>query len=97
MIPIRMRTLPWTIQNNDNGTYTVTFHDGDEEVEVTVTADVPVDSDGEPIFAEFPYSGVDQNGSDYELWPAIIEKAYARYRGDYREIEGGRARRRWRR
>ena len=85
------RIIEDMIRRNENGTYTVTFHDGDDEVEITVTADVPVDSDGEPIFAEFPHSGVDQNGSDYELWPAIIEKAYARYRGDYREIEGGRA------
>jgi hypothetical protein len=79
------------IRRNENGTYTVTFHDGDEEVEITVTADVPLNEDGEPVFAEFPHAGVDRDGADYELWPAIIEKAYARYSGDYHEIEGGRA------
>ncbi|MGH2698473.1 MAG: C2 family cysteine protease [Actinomycetota bacterium] len=52
---------------------------------------MPLNEDGEPIFAEFPYAGIDKDGGNYELWPAIVEKAYARYSGDYREIEGGRA------
>lgn len=79
------------IHRNPNGTYTVTFHEDGEPVEITVTPDVPLNEDGEPIFAEFPLAGVDLFGSDYELWPAIIEKAYARYSGNYRDIEGGQA------
>jgi hypothetical protein len=79
------------IQRNPNGTYTVTFQEDGEPVEITVTPDVPLNEDGEPIFAEFPYAGVDRAGDDYELWPAIIEKAYARYSGNYRDIEGGHA------
>ena len=79
------------IRANPNGTYTVTFRDGDDPVEVTVTPDIPLGDDGRPIFAEHPAAGTDMAGADHELWPMIIEKAYARYAGDYDEIEGGHA------
>lgn len=49
---------------------------------------------GEPIYAEYPLTGVDRDGDDVELWPMIIEKAYARYEHDHAEIEGGRRRHR---
>ena len=77
------------IHDNGDGTYTVTFHEHrtpgfvwDREWrthEVTVDARVPVDEYGEPISAGAP------NG---ELWPLIIEKAWAVRQGGYHRING---------
>lgn len=58
------------ISNNPNGSYTITFGDGHQEV---VSATQAVDAAGNPAFAR----GV--NGGS---WPTLIEKAYAqRYGG----------------
>jgi len=65
------------IKQNANGTYTVTFGDGEQ---VTVTPDLVVNSNNSPAFSN-PQNGV--------MWPAILEKAYAEKEGSFGEIEGG--------
>lgn len=66
------------INENGNGTYTVTFGDGSQ---VTVTPDLVVNSNNSAAFSD--------PGSEGVLWPAILEKAYAMKEGGYGEIEGG--------
>jgi hypothetical protein len=67
------------IRRNPNGLYTVTFGDG---TEVVVSADLPLGPDGTPGFAH--------NGTDgAELWPLLIEKAYAQRVGDWGAVVGG--------
>ncbi|MBB4930064.1 hypothetical protein F4561_000884 [Lipingzhangella halophila] len=69
------------IQENSNGTYTVTFGDGES---VTVTPDIVVDADsGGAVFSDPGHEGV--------MWPAILEKAHAQREGSYGETEGGNA------
>ncbi|MEJ7730692.1 MAG: C2 family cysteine protease [Polyangiaceae bacterium] len=83
------------IKDNGDGTYTVTFHEkaawydpfdsGYHDVQITVTGEFPA-TDGNPVFAQ----PGDMNGDQRELWPMILEKAYAQYAGGYDEIaEGG--------
>lgn len=89
------------IQDNGDGTYTVTFHQktwwgpfhtGWETVEYTVTPQIPqtVDVDGNPINA---YVG--DAGNSGELWPLVLENAYALHIGDgdltrgYLELNSG--------
>jgi hypothetical protein len=85
------------IQGPDkDGTYTVTLYDkkpiwqpwGDDfsKVEVKVTPDLPL-KDGNPVFAQ----ALDEQGGQREIWPALIEKAYAEHFGgnNYHSIEGG--------
>jgi hypothetical protein len=74
------------IRANPNGTYTVTLHDGDRAVDVTVTPDIPT-VDGNPLFADNP-STSDAGDGTYELWPQLLEKAAAQYYGDYEDLEG---------
>jgi len=82
------------IQKNADGTYTVTFHvveeiNGEfiptgETAQITVDASFPT-KDGE----SFAYG---HSNDEKELWPAIVEKAYAKWKGgegDYEDIEGG--------
>src|SRR5262245_59518550 len=81
------------IKDNGDGSYTVTFQEkkGDgpfglfghhyEPKEIRVTPDFPM-QDGSPVFA-----GVgDRDGAQAELWPALIEKAYAQWQGSYHDI-----------
>lgn len=77
------------IRDNGDGTYTVTFWKQREpghfwepewtQESVTVNAEVPVDENGNPRFA-------DVNGG--ELWVAIMEKAWAELHGGYDAING---------
>lgn len=72
------------ISPNPNGSFTVTFADGSQQV---VTPDFPVDpdrTDGRPAFAN-PGPGA-QGG---ELWFMILEKAYAQKEGGWGPIVGG--------
>jgi hypothetical protein len=80
------------IRDNGNGTYTVTFHQQvpdtslwglithatkDSTFEVTVNLDVPG-------------SGAHANQADNsEVWPLVIEKAYAQYKQSYGALDGG--------
>jgi hypothetical protein len=67
------------IRRNSNGLYTVTFGDG---TEVVVSADLPLGPDGRPAFAS---NGI----GDAELWPLLIEKAYAQRQGSWGAVVGG--------
>lgn len=73
------------VRPNGDGTFTVTFFERgssgrSKKVELVVDATVPR-RDGEPHYA----SGRDVT----ELWPVLIEKAYAAWKGSYLRIEGG--------
>lgn len=76
------------IRPNPNGTYTVTLYRPGRlpgmpptPVEVTVDDKLPVDSNGNPVYAG--------TGGDNATWVAIYEKAYAQYSGGYGKIDGG--------
>ena len=83
------------IRDNGDGTYTVTFHPEAESgikkifgmrstVEVTVTNEFPHTKGAiDPAFAKL--------SNDSEMWPMLIEKAYAKYKGGYANIELGNA------
>lgn len=80
----RPEVLRDAIKDNGNGTFTVRFFQDDpvygvQPVLVTVDDDLPM-RHGEPIYANTP------NG---ELWPAILEKAYAKHHGSYGLIGNG--------
>lgn len=76
------------ISKNDDGTYTVRLRVKEggkwKTVPVNVTPTFPHNSDGKHSYAD-PTPG-NQNNT---LWPALIEKAYAQYKGGYDKIEGG--------
>lgn len=79
-----------------DGNYTVTLYDKRSffkpwdppfhPVEVKVSPDIPM-KNGHPAFAQFG----DQAGGQTEIWPSLIEKAYAQHYGGnkYHGIEGG--------
>ncbi|HSE43611.1 MAG TPA: C2 family cysteine protease [Acidobacteriota bacterium] len=78
------------IQKNADGTYTVTFKEkiptpfGNLIVDrkVTVTADFPGGKNG----ADHAQPGDKNALGQGEIWPLIIEKAYAQYKGGYDKI-----------
>jgi hypothetical protein len=82
------------IRDNGDGSYTVTFWEkaawynpfdsGYHKVEIRVTNDFPA-KDGNPVFAQ----PGDISGNQRELWPMILEKAYAQHHGSYDSIAGG--------
>lgn len=77
------------IKDNGDGTYTVTFYQNGKPVEVTVDNEFPVreDSNGNPT-AQPAYANT--GSTPQELWPMIMEKAYAQLDGNsYARIEGG--------
>lgn len=83
------------IRPNDDGTYTVTLYERDglfgtelRPVEMVVPAEFPL-RDGAPIFAR-PGDAAD---GQRELWPMLIERAYAQQHGGYDRIVGGYAHR----
>lgn len=67
---------------NGNGTWTVTLPNGRRTV---VSPDVVVDVHGKAVFARRPPRG------EVELWPLLLEKAYAQLHGGWREIVSGHA------
>ena len=74
------------IRPNDNGTFTVTFYDDGDPVEIVVGPHIPA-TEGSPEFAG--PGDVPDGDTNPELWVMLIEKAYAQYHGSYGEIEGG--------
>lgn len=77
------------IKDNGDGTYTVTFYQNGKPVTVTVDNEFPVEEDGNANPTTDPaYAGAGSNPQ--ELWPLIMEKAYAQLDGNsYSKIEGG--------
>jgi hypothetical protein len=71
--------------DNGNGTYTVTFYRDGAPVEVTVDGSLPTALDGSVRFAH----GNEHWTTGGPLWAAIYEKAYARLKQRYGNIEGG--------
>jgi len=73
------------IKDNGDGTYTVRFYNldwsGSKKAEsITVDADLPMNGDA-PAYAKSTES--------LELWPSILEKAYAQWKGSYDAIGHG--------
>ena len=54
----------------------------DEETVIIIDDWLPIDQYGKPNFASGGENGL-------ELWPAILEKAYAKLYGSYSAIVGG--------
>jgi hypothetical protein len=80
------------VKDDGNGKYRVRFFKKDfigppKEEWVTVDGDLPSRGGGSELYA----SGNDADAKgNKELWPAIIEKAYAHWKGGYNKIgEGG--------
>lgn len=69
------------IKDNGDGTYTVTFYQDGKPVQITVDNEFPVreDSNGNPT-AQPVYANT--GSSPQELWPMIMEKAYAQLDGN---------------
>jgi hypothetical protein len=81
--------LQQALTRNANGTVTVRFADG---TEVTVAPTVPVHPDEDrPVFAGRALDEADRDvpGGGYELWPLLLEKAYAQRHGGWGDIAGG--------
>jgi Calpain family cysteine protease len=93
---LRPDVIKKMIKDNGNGTYTVTLHQQDDgignawglfehdykEVQVTVTADTPAASVNHG-------AGQSEEGGKKEIWPLLLEKAYAQVNGGYSEIDKG--------
>lgn len=77
------------IEDNGDGTYTVTFHQDGKPVQVTVDSDFPVREDSNGNATDILAYARTGSRAD-ELWPMIMEKAYAQLDGNsYARIEGG--------
>lgn len=84
------------IRQNSDGTYSMDFYEKKhfwefwkgEYTKKTVTVDgkLPMNKDGKPVFAR--YGDTAANG-DRETWVMLMEKAYAKFRGSFREVSGG--------
>jgi hypothetical protein len=74
------------IKDNGDGTYTVYFYENGERIAITVDDTFPKGDD--LLCIEGQYAGV--SGQDKgELWPLVVEKAYAEWKGGYEMIDGG--------
>ncbi|MEJ7733109.1 MAG: C2 family cysteine protease [Polyangiaceae bacterium] len=86
--------LEKAVRDNGDGTFTVTFYEKGVwwwepdyyPVEITVSGDFPRKADGTWVYMKPGDDG-------REMWPMIIEKAYAQWEGggDYADIEQGNA------
>jgi len=88
---VQPQLLGRAITEDGPGWYTVRFYrpfvQPPELVEIHVTALLPIrDSDGKPAYVRSP-DPVD--GDPWELWPMILEKAYAKFKGGYDVIGHG--------
>ena len=72
------------LHENPNGTFTVTFADG---TKVVVSPDFVINPEHNRL--AFARSPVDADTQGNELWPLVIEKAYAQYHGGWGDIVGG--------
>jgi hypothetical protein len=81
------------ITSNDDGTYTVFLWDVgpfSRDARVTIDATFPYQTRGgqkAPVFASLGDRETVNGKYRFELWPMIIEKAWAKYRGSYLATE----------
>jgi hypothetical protein len=77
------------IRDNRDGTYTVTFYAQRQfaraPVSVMVDDDLPVDANGDLVYAHASDSDGD---AQLELWVPLLEKAYAKFRDHYGPADG---------
>ena len=77
------------IRDNGDGTYSVTFYQSGKPVAVTVDNEFPVTEDSNGTSTTDP-AYANTGSTSQELWPMIMEKAYAQLGGSsYSKIEGG--------
>ncbi|MEW8351192.1 MAG: C2 family cysteine protease [Candidatus Thiodiazotropha taylori] len=69
------------IADNQDGTYTVRLYDAGHPRYIIVDADLYRNDNGDPAYTH--------GTNPREIWPAIIEKAYAKINGGYDDIVSG--------
>ena len=69
-----------TQEINKAGIYMMRFFLNGQDTPVIVDDFMPVDADGNPVFASC---------RDGELWVSLLEKAWAKLHGTYARTEGG--------
>lgn len=74
------------VRPNPNGTFTVTFGDGER---VVVSADLPTHPDEDRVAFARRADGADGADGGRELWPMLVEKAVAQRAGGWAAIVGG--------
>lgn len=79
-MPYLVERLYPTNQYNEEGTYRVKICKNGEWQEVVVDDYFPCFPNGSPIFSR---------GHGNELWVLLLEKAYAKLHGGYKNIVGG--------
>lgn len=77
--------------DSGKNTYTVTFQERQRDgkfkaVPIKVSAFLPSRNGMNAVYAQ---DGASKQGDNQALWPAIVEKAYAVWKGDYETIAGG--------
>ncbi len=84
----RPELLARAIAANDDGTYTVTFHERRPGQHTTHPVAITVDGTLPTKHGQLEYGAA---RDPHELWPMLFEKAYATWKGGYDAIEGGMA------
>ena len=88
----------WEVTLKDVGVFWIDLHTGREvqgkgDSRQLVDRSFPTVRQGEtflPAYAQFADQESDAEGTiRYELWPMLIEKAFAQFKGGYERIEGG--------
>jgi Calpain family cysteine protease len=84
----RPELLARAITANDDGTFTVTFHERKAGATTTHPVAITVDGTLPTKRGQLEYATA---RDAHELWPMLFEKAYATWKGGYDAIEGGMA------
>jgi len=83
---VRPEAIEEAITDHGDGSYTVRFFEKQQrgppsEVHITIDGDLPAKGNGDLVYGH----GRDKK----ELWPALIEKAWAQWKGGYSELSLG--------
>jgi hypothetical protein len=76
------------IVDKGGGEYEVTLRGGGTYT-IMIDRSFPVDATGEPAYAGVADQQLVNGRVQYELWPMMIERAYAQHRGGYAKMENG--------